>query len=111
MDLMICSAEQVNKMSEEEIEDGVRDHINWIQSAVYDMTAYDEDLNHTGYGVEHDCAADDAYDDPEILRSLIGDHLPLEKGSRGTRLMFQYFRKHGHKAIITAVDKMAEYWC
>ena len=111
MDLQIIGYDGVNKLSDEEIAQGVSEHINWLQSAVYDMTSYDEDLNHRGYGVEHDCAADDAYDDPDILRSLIGDHLPLQRYSHATFVILFELWVQGHSAIKKVVEDMYPYYC
>lgn len=111
INLMNLSVEQLDNLTQEQIASGVREHINWLQSAVYDAAGYDEDLNFRGYGVERDCAADDAYDDPDLLQSLIGDHVPMQKGSWGTFLMLYEFREQGHKAIKIAVDRMANYYC
>jgi hypothetical protein len=41
IDLRSMSYDGVNKLTEKEIESGVRNHINWMQNAVYDMVEFD----------------------------------------------------------------------
>lgn len=107
VDLQLQNYETMKQLTEEQIKDGVENYINWLQSAVYDMVAVDEDFNHRGYGSERDCAADDAYDNPDILRSLIGDYIPLQQGSYETFVVLYYFYELGHKAIKEAVLSMS----
>jgi hypothetical protein len=108
IDLRSMSYDGVNKLTEKEIESGVRNHINWMQNAVYDMVEFDfETGEHRGHTVERDCAADDAYDDPDILQSLIGDFLPLQEDSFATFCILYFMWESGHSAIKKAVEKMA----
>jgi len=112
IDLSMLGYDGVNKLTEDEILDGVHNHINWIQSACGDMAQYDPDTfdKRTDW-TEIDCAADDAYDDPELLRSLIGDYLPLQQGSDATFMILFHLWDVGHSAIKQAVESMYDYLC
>lgn len=91
--------------SDDEIESAVRSHIMWMESAVYDIAA-----GQTEETIEAEVLADTMWNDPDTLQSLIGDFIPLEKGSWGTFRILAEFHEQGHKAIKDAAELCGEYW-
>lgn len=110
-ELMNCSKDDLESFTDDEIDYAVAEHINWIQSAVGDMAQFNPDTFEIRTDwTEIDCAADEAYDDPELLRSLIGDYMPINRAFGTFRVLYS-FHEQGHKAIKMAVENIAKDWC
>ena len=103
-------------MSEEELKSAAHDIISWLQSAVgdvaYNNVGCDIGFDKVEYGSPKvEAKADDVYDDPQVMRELIGDNTPVLDHSYEAFAVLYYLHEIGHGAIKKACEGLAKDWC